>query len=271
MAALESDLPVGVKQLLAAVRMMSSGRSLRKARYQLSQRLIESGWSVDLFQTERKPDGTFSRRGHRSSLIVTYPHKFSIEIVKMRPSQWTLDMLNHPGHGVRVVVLFWGKNYQPWIDKRSQWRRVEMDELSRMDYLIEAGGGVIHTPQSLAKSFVEWQERQRQEEIEREQQRQQAQAELERKHQEAVEAERIELERVQQLVLEVTRQAWEAKEPLSCHGNVELHRHLPTVLKQSHGVDEQLCKRAVAHLLEAKKITRAKHNYTLLSGYKTTY
>ena len=234
-------------QLVEALKFMARGRSVAKARWQLHKVLKERGWTVKLNQVERQADGTYARR-MVAALEVSWPLSMAIEVGKSRPGRKNLERLaNTPGQ--KVLVLIWSRGYKPWLDNRSEWHRVQLDELEHIT-VVAAGGKevLLHTHESLGQDY---------------------EAHLVEMELEATAAQRAaerERARVAQLVLEVTRQAWLDKEPLSCHGNVEPHRHLPTVL----GADPELVKSVCKQLVKDGQLVKAKHPYTLLSGLKTT-
>lgn len=240
-----------IEQLAQVLKFIGRGRSVARARWRLHQALKELGWTVKLNQVERQADGTYARR-MVAALEVSWPLSMAIEVGKSRPGHKNLERLANTG-GRKVLVLIWSRKYEPWNDNRSQWHRVELDELAHITVL--AAGGkevVIHTRESLAQDY------------------EQHLVELELEATAEQRAQEKERARVAQLVLEVTRLAWQDKEPVSCHGNVQPHRHLPTMLSAQHKADPELVKSVAKELETHGQLVKAKHPYTMLSGFKTT-
>jgi hypothetical protein len=179
--------------------------------------------------------------------MVKSPTPIAIEVAKLRGTLAQLERLKR-ADGLRVLVLIWADVVRPWEQRRASWggRRPTMGDLAGIDCIIAAGTKppMVYTPDALARDH---------------------EAEL-------VEQARCELARqvaLEALILGEVRKAWHAWAPVSCHANVEPHRHLPTALKV-WGYSESETKRAVKQLIEQQKLGHGKHRKSLLRGLAIT-
>ncbi len=235
-------VPKPVEQLAAACEGFFSSKGIRKARWRLFHRLKELGWTVEVIESVRQADGSYTRRA-TASVIVSYPQQLAVEISKRSLTQRQLERLGN-SHGIKVAVLIWGRELKPWDDPRGDWRAVTLDDIEGIDYIITAGSKppLVHTAKSLKAD--------------------QAAETLQRELSAKARAQALEL-----AILETIEAAWKAREPVSTDAKAGPERHLPTLL-QHKGFTPKETRAAVQQLQENGVIERAKHRYTWLRGLR---
>jgi len=244
----DQALPASIAAVAKAAEGFYSSKGIRTARWRLYHQLKAQGWTVRVNEPVRQADGTWQRL-QGPSVTASWPAAVGIELVKSRITRQAIErLLNFKGK--RVIVMCWGKRLEPWADTRSEWRRVGLEQLEGIDFIILAGKKppAVHSQASLALAHE-----QRQVELARQEAQRQAR----------IKAEQDELA---QLIVHLVGQAWQQREPVSIHGNVEQHRHLPSIIEAAHGIDQEATRQAVKRLEHKGLLTRKKHPYTLLSG-----
>lgn len=238
-------IPPAIRTLAEVCEGFYSSRGIRKAQWRLYYALKEIGWDVEVTKLESVGDTFF--RPDKPAVTVKSPTPIVIEVAKQRLSLRQIERLKR-ATGIRVVVLIWGDVVRPWEKRRATWRnrRVTMEDVAHLDYIIGANTKppIIHTPATLAMDH---------------------EAELSANAQRDL-ARRVAL---QELILKEVGKAWESWEPVSCHGNVEPHRHLPRALKV-WGYSEAETKRAVRELIEQQILEQKKHRKSMLRGLAIT-
>jgi hypothetical protein len=237
-----NEAPQAVQVIARAARNLSSSRGLRKARWRLFHRLIDENWVLKVNEAGRDAHSGAYLRPNVAQISIEEPVSAAIEFAKVNPSHRNLERLRL-GHGLKILILIWNRNYKPWRDPRGDFNRISLGHLRAVDFIICAGRNyaTISTPESLFDMMMA----------------EQAFEQLD---------EKLRARALRARILQEVETSWRAREPVSLRSSTG-ERYLVTRLELEGWTRDEI-KAQARELLQAHQMSHSTHNYTRTRGLK---